>query len=101
MPTPQSILDGSYLHHRRDIVVIVPRLPKHCGAPSLPSIVFSVDGKLGPCVSDLVYDRVTVDNASDFVFQDRFWKQTSLTVDVSLFFSLVLSSDKIPTSGLG
>ena len=92
MPTPQSILDGSYLHHHRDVVVIVPRLPKHRGSPSLSSIVFSVDGKPGPYVSDLVHDRVAVDNASDMVFRDRIWKQTSLTIDVSLFLFTCVSS---------
>jgi hypothetical protein len=88
IPTPQTILDGSYLaaversQQCPDVVVVVPRLPKHCGAPSLPSIIFSVNGRAGPYISDLVLDNVVVDNPSDLVFQDRVWKQTSLTIDV-------------------
>jgi hypothetical protein len=89
IPTPQSILDGSYLAALErsrdcpDVIVVVPRLPKHCGAPSLPSIIFSVDGRAGPCVSDLLLDNAVVDHPSDLVFRDRVWKQTSLTINVS------------------
>ena len=88
IPTPQSILDGSYLASLEksqrcpDIVVVVPRVPVFCGTPSLPSIVFSVNGQAGPYVLDLVSNRVVVDNASDLVFQERVWKQTSLRIDV-------------------
>ena len=87
IPTPQSILDGSYLAALErsqlcpDVIVIVPRLPKHCGVPSLPSVVFSMNGRAGPYISDLIVNAV-VDNAADLVFQDRIWKQTSLTIDV-------------------
>lgn len=87
IPTPQSILDGSYLAALErskqcpDVVIIVPRLPKHCGAPSLPSITFSVTGRTGPYVSDLALDNVVVDSPADLVFQERVWKQTSLTID--------------------
>ena len=99
IPTPQSILDGSYataienLHKHRDVVIIVPRLSKYCGSPSLPSITFSVNGQLGPRVLDLVQDRVVVDQAFDLIFWDRLWKQTSLTIDVGFFLLCLLDSD--------
>jgi hypothetical protein len=96
IPTPQSILDGTYLaalegsQQRPDNVLVVPRLPKHCGAPSLPSIIFSVNGRAGPYISDLVVDDAAVDDPSDLVFRDRVWKQTSLTIDVGHYNTSVI-----------
>lgn len=98
IPTPQSILDGSYgvaLERSQrcpDVVVVVPRLPRFCGTPSLPSIIFSVNGQAGPYISDLVFNKVAVDNPSDPVFQERVWKQTSLTIDVGHFIPYLGSS---------
>jgi len=90
IPTPQSILDGSYQaalqSNECDVVTYVPRLPQHSGAPSLPSIVFCVNGKPGPYLNDITKKCVILDGAYDLVLKDRVWKQTSLTIDVRRFF---------------
>jgi len=91
LPTPQSIIDGTYTEALkefrcyRDVVLIVPRLPKYLDEPSLPSITFSHDGRPGPYITDLVQAKVKLDQASDSVFLDQGWRQMSLTIDVSSF----------------
>ena len=98
IPTPQSILDGSYQaalqSNERDVVTYVPRLPQHSGAPSLPSIVFCVNGKPGPYLNDITKKRVILDGAYDLVLKDRVWKQTSLTIDVRRVFFFSFSGQE-------
>jgi len=83
LPTAQSILDGSYsaLANQKDIVLYVPRVPEHIGSPSLPSIVFSVNGTPGPYLKDILKQRVTLDNGTDTIFKDLAWKKTGIMVD--------------------
>ncbi|KAJ3495211.1 hypothetical protein NLJ89_g10664 [Agrocybe chaxingu] len=87
LPTPQSILDGTfeaavaYADTNRDVVTYVPRRPEYSGEPSLPSIIFSVHGRPGPSIGDIIDDKVMLDGPYDLVFRDKLWKQTSLTVD--------------------
>ncbi|CAA7260972.1 unnamed protein product [Cyclocybe aegerita] len=87
LPTPQSILDGTfeaavaYADTNRDVVTYVPRRPEYSGEPSLPSIIFSVHGRPGPFIGDIIDGKVVLDGAYDLVFRDKLWKQTSLTVD--------------------
>ncbi|KDR82121.1 hypothetical protein GALMADRAFT_222002 [Galerina marginata CBS 339.88] len=86
VPTAQSMLDGSYAiavenMGEPDIVVYVPRSPEYCGQPSLASVVFTVHGKPGPYLSDLIKGRVTVDAPSDELFKPMGWHRTSLTID--------------------
>ncbi|KIM49788.1 hypothetical protein M413DRAFT_438920 [Hebeloma cylindrosporum] len=87
VPTPQSILDGSYSaalafsEANRDVVTYIPRAPEYCGKPTLPSIIFTVNGRPGPYLKDVIKGRVMLDGAYDTVFREFSWKQTSLTID--------------------
>lgn len=84
-PTPQSILDGSYVRSQseRDIVIYAPRRPEHMHPPYIPSVLFKVDGKVGPYIKDVMRGRVHLDSSSDKVFEYHAWKQTHWVIDVS------------------
>jgi len=73
-----------------DTVFYVPRLPEHIGNPSLPPIVFSVNGKPGPYLKDILKQRVTLDNGAETIFKDFAWKQTKIMVDVRFLLCLKL-----------
>ena len=94
VPTPQSILDGSYSaalatnEAHRDVVTYIPRVPEYCGKPSLQSIIFTVNGRPGPYLKDVIKGRVILDGAYDTVFREFSWKQTNLTIDVSSSFPI-------------
>jgi len=98
VPTPQSILDGSYSaslatsEANRDVVTYVPRSPEYSGGPSLPSIIFTVNGRPGPYLKDVIKGRVTLDGAYDTVFREYSWKQTNFTIDVSFSFPIHFNS---------
>lgn len=82
-PTPQSILDGSYVRSQseRDIVIYAPRRPEHMHPPYIPSVLFKVDGKVGPYIKDVMRGRVHLDSSSDKVFEYHAWKQTHWVID--------------------
>ncbi|EAU80747.2 hypothetical protein CC1G_04857 [Coprinopsis cinerea okayama7 len=84
-PTPQSILDGSYqrmnVNNREDVVTLLPRRPEFLGPPSVPSILFSVNGRPGPYIRDILREEVEVDSPFDQVFYSRGWRQTWIMID--------------------
>ncbi|PPR05138.1 hypothetical protein CVT26_012224 [Gymnopilus dilepis] len=97
IPTPQSILDGSYaasveLAKKRatdsnvDTITVIyaPRTLKYTGEPTM-SIVFSYDGgRPGPTLFDLLKRKVVVDHGEDKPFKETSWIRTSVTLDVSI-----------------
>ena len=71
----------------KEIVLYVPRLPEYSRDPSLPTIVFSVNGIPGPYLDDLLKRRVTLDKGAEMVFKHHGWKRTEIIVDVPHFFA--------------
>ncbi|TFK35522.1 hypothetical protein BDQ12DRAFT_655655 [Crucibulum laeve] len=85
-PTPSAILDGSYHRYlnsseEQDLVIYFPRKPEYTGAPSIPSINFSVNGKPGPYISDICKGKVSIDGGYDQVFAYHGWRQSSYMID--------------------
>lgn len=89
-PTPLSVLNGSFSRalqpsqQKPDVVVIFPRRPEFHGIPSFQSVTFSVNGKIGPYLKDVIKGRVEVDGAGDEIFEGRGWRTTNWMIDVRL-----------------
>ncbi|KAH6907032.1 hypothetical protein BKA70DRAFT_1286063 [Coprinopsis sp. MPI-PUGE-AT-0042] len=83
-PTPESILDGTFARFQaagKDPVLYLPRDKAYQGEPSIPSILFSTDGKPGPSIKELL-NMVPVDNADDTPFAVHGWRKTYVAIDV-------------------
>lgn len=89
-PTPESILDGTFSRFQaagKDPVLYLPRDKAYQGEPSIPSILFSTDGKPGPSIKELLH-MVPVDDAGDTPFAVHGWRKTYVAIDVSLILRL-------------
>ncbi len=96
--TPQEILDGRYtytpppttsdaLAEMNSRLEYVPRSPRYAGyiSQSHPPIQFSVGGRPGPFLEDILRNKITLDGAQDDIFGGA-WRQTKWTFDVCLTF---------------
>ncbi|KAF9005317.1 hypothetical protein BDZ89DRAFT_1236207 [Hymenopellis radicata] len=90
--TPQEILGGTYNYTPPPTTSVapdinsrleyVPRSPRYAGyiSQSHPPIKFSVGGRPGPFLEDILRNKITLDGAQDDIFGGA-WRQTKWTFD--------------------